>query len=217
VQPQRGSNRKHQAGKKALGFGEKAAKPIFLSYAREASKEFVPQLYAKLGPEQVFLHTEEIEHGNLFPRTLSEALLNARVVVVFLGTAYFSRWYCLRELNLALLPFNIAARRGAAPDVLVQAARHIVVVLPADPGERDALDNLPPQIRIAAWTSANETEAVAQLIERRLTECQRSIQESVNGSREAAVALATLLENRQSQLRELLPAFLKICVASRYR
>ena len=61
----------------------RVAQPVFLSYARQASKEFAQQLYAKLGPEQAFLDTEAIEHGDRFPGTLADAVLGARVVVIF--------------------------------------------------------------------------------------------------------------------------------------
>ena len=136
------------------------AQPVFLSYARQASKEFAQQVYAKLGPEQAFLDTEAIEHGDCFPGTLADAVLGARVVVIFANATYFRRWYCLRELKLALLPFDVAVRRSwaaADQEVLVQATRHVVVVLPPNHTENDELVNLPPQVRAVAWPHGNGT------------------------------------------------------------
>ena len=90
--------------------GAPMGKPVFISYARRASRNVALRLYAALGAEQVFLDSENIEDGDRFPRVLAEAVLDARVVVVFGGPAYLSRWYCLREFKLALLPLDLALR-----------------------------------------------------------------------------------------------------------
>ena len=174
-------------------------KPVFISYARRASRDVVLRLYAALGAEQVFLDSGNIEDGDRFPRVLAEAVLDARVVVVFGGPAYLSRWYCLRELKLALFPLDVALRGDAATlkESVDQLLHHIVVALPDDPSGSDWLDSLPPQIRTRSWPTAGESDRLSQLVRERLTECRRSVRDRAGHGPEVDSALATLLDESE--------------------
>jgi hypothetical protein len=68
-------------------------KPVFISYARRASATHALALHAALGGEDglAFLDTAEIENGQQFPQVLAQAVLGARVVVIFAEEAYFTR------------------------------------------------------------------------------------------------------------------------------
>jgi len=93
-------------------------KPVFISYARSTSRSFAEALHTELGgPEGLsFLDTSDIEHGEQFPVALANAILDARVVVIFVDEVYFQRWYCLRELLIVLSAYEALVRRPAATE-----------------------------------------------------------------------------------------------------
>jgi hypothetical protein len=101
---------------------------IFISYARKTSRESAEALRRELGGEDglAFLDTTDIEAGEHFPKAQIEALLDAKVVVVFVNETCFKRWYCLRELRTALAPFEALLRRGVASDQQKAAALEYV-------------------------------------------------------------------------------------------
>src|ERR1039457_5145774 len=84
--------------------------PVFISYARKTSRADAETLHGELGgdPGLAFLDTSDIETLQKFPAEISDALLAAKVVVVFADETYFTRRYCLRESALA--PFQALAR-----------------------------------------------------------------------------------------------------------
>jgi len=88
------------------------AQSVFLSYARESASDAATKLYDALGGPEVlaFCDISDIEAGECLPESLSNVLLNSTVVVVFADSTYFTRWYCLRELRMALGPFEAALR-----------------------------------------------------------------------------------------------------------
>jgi hypothetical protein len=53
-----------------------------------------------------FLDTSDIENGGRFPETILDAILGARVFVIFANQDYFRRRSCLRELLTAFSPYN---------------------------------------------------------------------------------------------------------------
>jgi hypothetical protein len=59
--------------------------PVFISYARKTCREPAEELHRELGGESglAFLDTSDIEAGEQFPRILVDALLDAKVIVVF--------------------------------------------------------------------------------------------------------------------------------------
>jgi TIR domain len=171
------------------------AHPVFISYARKTSRELAEGLHRELGGESglAFLDTSDIEAGEQFPKVLVDALLDAKVIVVFADETYFNRWYCLRELRTALAPFEALLRRGMASEQQSAAALlHLVVALPQQ-GSVNLLDGLPPLIQKASWPSADQTATLAQLVKTKLSSIGASIRAHIGSDLEADAIRATLL------------------------
>ncbi|MCW5782700.1 MAG: toll/interleukin-1 receptor domain-containing protein, partial [Nitrospirales bacterium] len=62
--------------------------PVFISYARTTSRQHAEALHRELG-DLAFFDTSDIETGEQFPEVLVDALLDAKVVVVFVDERYF--------------------------------------------------------------------------------------------------------------------------------
>lgn len=153
--------------------------PVFISYARRTSRDYAEALHAALGGKhsKAFLDTSDIELGERFPPVLIDALLDARVVVVFWDEAYVTRWYCLRELQVALSPYEFALRRQASTTSdIEEALSHIVVALPPV-GQSADLDGLPPALRTTNWPAADVTERLAEMVTLLLPNSGKSIRE----------------------------------------
>ncbi|QSQ23237.1 toll/interleukin-1 receptor domain-containing protein [Pyxidicoccus parkwayensis] len=142
--------------------------PVFISYARSTSREQAEALHRALGEEVAFLDTSGIELGQRFPGVLADALLGARVIVVFVDEAYFTRWYCLWELRTALTPFMALPPDASEADKSLSLAS-IVLALPPEGGASRALERLPPLLRSIQWPSSNQTERLAQWVRACLT------------------------------------------------
>lgn len=127
-------------------------RPIFISYARDASGMHAQGLAAKLG-ELAFLDTKAINDGDEFPSHVLNGLLDAHVVVIFATKAYSESHFCRLEMRLAL-----AAGSLAKP--------HLVLAL----GENsDAILNvLPKAIANHNWPVADETTRLEELVLLRL-------------------------------------------------
>jgi tetratricopeptide (TPR) repeat protein len=170
------------------------SRPVFISYARVESRDEARALYEELGGREgpAFLDTEDIELGEQFPQRLIDGVLQARVVVVFLSAGYLGRWYCIRELRLALSEFEASiAKPEATAAEKAEALAGIVIALP--PGRSDGLlDHLPPQLRTAAWPLATDTERLAELVNLRLSASPASRAASPEETR--SLVAATLLE-----------------------
>jgi len=154
-----------------------ADRPVFISYARKTSKAHAEALHRELGGDGglAFLDTSDIETLQKFPAEISDALLAAKVVVVFADETYFTRWYCLREFDLALTPFQKLARSGADSSAKQAALSHIVVALPDAGVERQVLNSLPADLRITNWPLASDTKKVAEIVNARLAQVKQSI------------------------------------------
>ncbi|MGP0593421.1 tetratricopeptide repeat protein [Nitrospira sp. T9] len=152
--------------------------PVFISYARTTSRQFAEALHRKLG-ELTFFDTSDIETGEQFPEVLVDALLDAKVVVIFADERYFQRWYCRKELETALKPFEIlSTQSGHTPEKQNGSLEGIVLALPPNqpgPVMTRLLHNLPPRIGTANWPMADDTEALATLIRNRVETTQDTI------------------------------------------
>jgi tetratricopeptide (TPR) repeat protein len=126
--------------------------PVFISYARSVSTNRARALADKLAG-QSFLDTDAVEYGEEFPPLILQALLAARVVVVFASSAYMDRPFCRLELKLALA--------GGDP-----AASHIIVAL--EEGSDGVLATVTPDVAERNWPLADETADIAALVRRRL-------------------------------------------------
>ena len=156
---------------------------VFISYARSSSASEAGSL-AKLlgeqvGQDAVFLDTAAIDTGEEFPSVLADAVLDAQIVVVIADARYFERWYCLRELRLALVsPEQIVVALGEGPDLA-----------------------LLPGLTTRNWPQAKNTNAVAELVKRRLDNQPSSIR-----SRDTAKAqLLFQITIEESRLPQPLP------------
>jgi hypothetical protein len=152
--------------------------PVFISYARKASREQAVALHEVLGGAEglAFLDTEGIEPGEHFPRHLADALLASRVVVVFATKEYFRRWYCLWELETVLGPF-LALGDRATEEEKERALVPIIVALPVQEGTRPDLLPLPPGLQARSWPSGEDLGTLEQLIRARLEDAQATLGE----------------------------------------
>jgi TIR domain len=169
--------------------------PVFISYARKTNREPAEGLHRELGGESglAFLDTSDLEAGEQFPKLLVDALLDAKVIVGFADQTYFNRWYCLRELRIALAPFEALLRRGAASQEQRAAAlSHLVVALPQG-GPANLLDGLPSLVLQGSWPFADQAATLAQLVKTRLSSKGASIGEQIGNDQQADAIRATLL------------------------
>lgn len=138
--------------------------PVFISYARDASREPALALHQALGGRTAFLDTEAISLGERFPEALADALFNARVVVIFAEPAYFTRWYCLLEFRIARTPFlRVAERQGATAQEKEEALRGLVVAMPPR-GVNPMMDRFPPLVAARSWPDVGDVDRIAELV-----------------------------------------------------
>lgn len=171
--------------------------PVFISYARSTSRQHAEALHRELG-ELTFFDTSDIEAGEQFPEALVDALLDAKVVVVLVDKRYFQRWYCRKELETALKPFEIlSTQSGHTQENQNGSLEGIVLALPPDqPGSVTSrlLHNFPPLIGTANWPMANDTEVLATLIRNRVQTIPCTIGETLEKSADRVHVRNGLLE-----------------------
>lgn len=142
--------------------------PVFLSYARAASRPDAQRLYDALGGQAAglcFLDSSDVESGDRLPETLVDALLDARVVVAFATPGYFQRWYCQLEFGVARMPSLHLAGMGEAERA--RALDGLVIALP-EHGADAVADWLPPDARVTVWPGQEQTAELAALVRARL-------------------------------------------------
>ncbi|HEX9939307.1 MAG TPA: toll/interleukin-1 receptor domain-containing protein [Longimicrobium sp.] len=168
--------------------------PVFISYARDASREHALALHGALGGRTAFLDTDAIALGERFPEALVDALFNARVVVIFAEPHYFMRWYCLLEFRIARTPFLRAAER---PDATAKdkedALRGLVVAMPPR-GVDPMMERFPPLVRARNWPSVDDIEGIAGLVEAELAANPPTLRDRYASAAEADAARSFLLE-----------------------
>ena len=122
------------------------------------------------------------------------ALLGASVVVIFAEPVYFTRWYCLRELNVALAAFNALVRRSIGGGEREESLLPVVVaVSPAGAG-REELDRLPARVSGAAWPPADDTNGLVALVRDRLAGVSQTFGQRLEALGELEAVRATVLE-----------------------
>jgi tetratricopeptide (TPR) repeat protein len=156
---------------------------VFLSYSRTTSTVHAERLHAALGRELAFFDTSDIQFGAKFPQRLVDAILEARVVVLFVDNAYFRSWYCLRELELVLSPYLSRLANDSRDSTAIEAALSgVVVALPPRESRPADLANLPAPLRMTNWPLADDTHALEELVRARLNTTHLRLREIV-GSR----------------------------------
>jgi tetratricopeptide (TPR) repeat protein len=138
--------------------------PVFISYARDASREHAQALHAALGGQTAFLDTADIEPGERFPEALVDALFGAKVVVIFAEPKYFTRWYCLLEFRIARTPFlRVAERPGATAQEKADALRGLVIAMPPR-GVDPMIQRFPPLVQGRNWPDVDDIDTIAALV-----------------------------------------------------
>ncbi|HEX5727379.1 MAG TPA: tetratricopeptide repeat protein [Longimicrobiaceae bacterium] len=164
------------------------SRPVFISYARDASRAHAAALHAALGGEAgglSFLDSESLGVGDPVPARLLDALLEARVVVVFAEPVYFTRRYCLQEFHFACAPFlRVADAPGATPAAKEAALRGIVLALPPR-GVDPMLERFPPTVRARNWPGVDQPEALEALVRAELAAAPPTLRERYGGEGDA--------------------------------
>lgn len=126
----------------------------FISYARATQLRPARALRDALAARGIaaFLDERDIGRGEPFPDALATVIADARSIVVLLDAAYLSRPWCVREYEAII----DGAELG-----------RVVVALPGSSAE-EILLHLPPSLASRSWPQADDTEALADLIARRL-------------------------------------------------
>lgn len=137
------------------------APAVFISYSRTAASTPAAALEAALGPGEAFIDQSAMLPGEPISEAILQAALEARVLVCFLSTDFFTRPYCQAE-------FEIALARWEALRPLPPKARGLVLCLPA--GRHDQLLNhLPQEMRDINWPTfhdlASQVELIRQMLE----------------------------------------------------
>jgi tetratricopeptide (TPR) repeat protein len=162
---------------------------VFISYARSSARSEAEALQQVLG-QDAFLDSADIEAGQPIPTGVVDALLGARMVVVFADTTYFTRWYCLREFDVALAPFNALLARGAPEAERADALAPVLVAL----AEREPpLERFPALVRSTNWPSAADTAALAALVQQRLVMVRPTLTERLEALGALGAIRATVL------------------------
>lgn len=169
------------------------AHDVFISYARDTSRDHAEALHNALGGRTAFLDTKDIEPGERFPEALVDALFAAKVVVIFAEPRYFTRWYCLLEFRIARTPFlRVAERPGATAQEKVDALRGLVIALPPR-GENPMIDRFPPLVQGRNWPDVHDIEAIAALVLKELDADPPTLRERYDAVASADEARAFLL------------------------
>ena len=125
---------------------------VFISYAHDAGSAEANALALTLG-EAAFLDETTIEDGEEFPPRLIEALLDARVVVVFATSAYAKRLYCRLEVQIAIAACGPSTKQ---------------LVIALGDGAEEVLDAMPRDVAAVSWPKAKDTERLEVIVRRRL-------------------------------------------------
>ena len=138
-----------------------------------------------------FLDSVDLKPGDHLSGRLLDAVLAARVVVVVLDQDYFTRPYCMEELDATLGAYRELVGRGASSATLQEALLPLVVTLPAGGQRSPELGLLPPEIRNTSWPKTEAADEVSRLVARRLAMVDRTI-----GQRLEALGVLSGLRDR---------------------
>jgi tetratricopeptide (TPR) repeat protein len=123
-----------------------------------------------------FLDTSDIEHGTEFPTRILDALMDANVFLIIADPIYYTRWYCVRELRIALAPYEQALRSHSDGGAQITATLdHIVVALPAHGSAGESLEQLPPVLRETNWPTVKQLDELIALIGSRASRGRRDL------------------------------------------
>jgi TIR domain len=155
---------------------------VFISYARRVHSDEARLLASALDSAGIrtFIDIVGIAYGDRFTKVILEALLNSRVVVVFVSEPYFQSWFCLREWEIAK---TLSDTRGTAqvPDWIVVA------------GDGN-FSSLPPDLRTTQWPKASDTPTLVKCVQAALATHAGSIRDRIGATRAQQIT-TTFLES----------------------
>jgi tetratricopeptide (TPR) repeat protein len=161
--------------------------PVFISYSRRSSASHASALVERLR-SLAFFDTTDIDDGDEFPQRLFDALLDARLVVIFASSDYAkSRWGQL-EMRLAIYGLDEAGSR-------------IVVGLGSE--SRTVLEAMPPVVANANWPNADESQRLAELVTQRLATVSQPLRNRLGEDAATRLQLAFQEETSLPQPRKL--------------
>ncbi|WP_164008268.1 tetratricopeptide repeat protein [Pyxidicoccus trucidator] len=136
---------------------------VFLSPAR-LDHQSLRTILSPLIPEVAFAAPPLV--GDTWSSAVGESLLDASVVIVVAGEAYWTNEFSRRELRIALLPYTRLPSKSTR-EVREAALEHIIVVS-ADRDLKRAFQHLPIELRNIQWPRADDVNGIAALIRMRL-------------------------------------------------
>ncbi|HEY0151397.1 MAG TPA: tetratricopeptide repeat protein [Longimicrobium sp.] len=164
--------------------------PVFLSYSRSTGRQKAQAVYQALGGAEAglaFLDESNVEAGESFPASTVDAILGARVVVIFAEPAYFTRWYCLLEYRTALTPFLYSlTASGLTSSERGAMLNPVVLALPRE-GSAPEFDRFPSLAQATNWPTIDDAEAVAALVRSRLARSETVLREMLEAVHASAL------------------------------
>ena len=167
---------------------------VFISYSRLTATRHAEALAGELIAEGVWLDDTAVAAGDDIADGVIDGVLGAKVLVALLDERYLTRWYCRRELELALAPWQAAWRRGLGPEATQAALECIVVALVPGPDGAALTGDLPAQLRTTLWPVVDDVGAVVDLVRRRLAGAPPTIGERLVERGEIEALRSTFVE-----------------------
>ncbi|TQV89656.1 toll/interleukin-1 receptor domain-containing protein [Aliikangiella coralliicola] len=139
---------------------------VFISYARTSSFDEAHQFAALLTDNGIshFIDDRSIPLGSRFPQDIAKSLLNSRVMVVFVDSVYFERYWCVCEyqLGIALYRKNISNGKVESP------LEHMLIALPENTELDMVKAHLPPLLSNTSWPASDNSADLVELVIRKL-------------------------------------------------
>jgi transcriptional regulator with XRE-family HTH domain len=151
---------------------------VLISYARGTGRALAQELHELLAAAGIGaalgatppLPGAELTDGDI------DAVLSAHVLVACVDTTYLTYRHCREELGVALAVHRLLRQGGAPRDVLAEALRAVVILLPDGAAGDDAAELLDPDLRDGSCTVRGPHDRD------RLVAMVRSMREAANGT-----------------------------------
>ncbi|MEO7994166.1 MAG: toll/interleukin-1 receptor domain-containing protein, partial [bacterium] len=133
---------------------------VFISYSRmgagDAAREMEAVLRSAIGDDGVFRDETDLLAGQIFPRALFEAAINAELMVCFIDEYFLGSAFCLRELEIGLQVHRTAVESHdtRTPLVLILPTAHT----------HQVVDQLPPDLAHVHWPKVGDTTRATMLV-----------------------------------------------------
>jgi tetratricopeptide (TPR) repeat protein len=157
---------------------------VFISYSRAKDVKHARRVRDLLNERgiNVFLDEHDIEPGSPFPEDLADALLSAKVVLVFASNDYFERPWCVSEFNVAVASYESNDARDFDEHRMIA---HVVVAWPTDEESERIAAHLPPPLAVASGPSSEDADLIAEIVAQRINEQNSTLGERLSSDSEA--------------------------------